>query len=94
MEILEPYGKLNSQVDLIFLRHVVQELKGRISANRGNWGWGLCHGDVYQVFVPFRRIFNMGYLYDVLLNVWGNRLRNEQIIHDLRLLKEWIAYYW
>jgi hypothetical protein len=36
----------------------------------------------------------MGYLYDVLLNVWGNRLRNEQIIHDLRLLKEWIAYYW
>lgn len=49
---------------------------------------------VYRVFVPFRRIFNMGYLYDALLNVWGNRLRNEQISLDLKLLKDWISYYW
>lgn len=49
---------------------------------------------VYRVFVPFRRIFNMGYLYDALLTVWGNRLRNEQISHDLKLLKDWVGYYW
>jgi Ser/Thr protein kinase RdoA (MazF antagonist) len=49
---------------------------------------------IYRVFVPFRRIFNMGYLYYVLQNVWGNRLRNEQITQDLRLLKDWINHYW
>lgn len=49
---------------------------------------------VYKVFVPFRRIFNLGYLYDSLLNVWGNRLRNQQISYDLKLLKEWVGYYW
>jgi Ser/Thr protein kinase RdoA (MazF antagonist) len=49
---------------------------------------------VYKVFVPFRRIFNLGYLYDSLVNVWGNRLRKEQISNDLRLLRDWIDYYW
>jgi uncharacterized paraquat-inducible protein A len=49
---------------------------------------------VTTVFVPFRRIFNMGYLYHLLLYVWGNRLRREQIHQDLRLLKEWVGYYW
>jgi len=49
---------------------------------------------VTTVFVPFRRIFNMGYLYHQLLYVWGNRLRREQIHQDLRLLKEWVGYYW
>lgn len=49
---------------------------------------------VTTIFVPFRRIFNMGYLYHVLLYVWGNRLRREQIHQDLRLLKEWVGYYW
>jgi Ser/Thr protein kinase RdoA (MazF antagonist) len=49
---------------------------------------------IYKVFVPFRRIFNMGYLYDSLLNVWGDRLRHEQINHDLALLKEWVNHYW
>lgn len=49
---------------------------------------------VATVFVPFRRIFNMGYLYHLLLYVWGNRLRREQIHQDLRLLKEWVGYYW
>jgi Ser/Thr protein kinase RdoA (MazF antagonist) len=49
---------------------------------------------VYKVFVPFRRIFNMGYLYDALYYVWGNKLRNDLITHDTRLLREWIEYYW
>jgi len=49
---------------------------------------------VYKIFVPYRRIFNMGYLYDALYYVWGNRLRNELITHDTRLLHEWIEYYW
>lgn len=49
---------------------------------------------VFKVFVPFRRIFNMGYLYDALLYVWGNRFRNVNIDGDMKLLKEWIAYYW
>ena len=49
---------------------------------------------VYTIFAPFRRIFNIGYLYTILLYVWGNRLRHEQIHQDLRLLKEWVGYYW
>jgi Ser/Thr protein kinase RdoA (MazF antagonist) len=49
---------------------------------------------VINVFVPFRRIFNMGYLYKELDYVWGNKLRNEQITHDTQLLHEWIDYYW
>jgi Ser/Thr protein kinase RdoA (MazF antagonist) len=49
---------------------------------------------VYKVFVPFRRIFNMGYLYDALTYVWGNRLRYELIVNDTRRLHEWIEYYW
>ena len=49
---------------------------------------------VYKVFVPFRRIFNMGYLYDSLLYVWGNRYRNVNIDNDLKLLKEYVRYYW
>ncbi|MBN2383820.1 phosphotransferase [bacterium] len=49
---------------------------------------------VYKTFIPFRRIFNMGYLYESLQYVWGNRLRLEQIRNDQRLLKEWIDYYW
>ncbi len=48
---------------------------------------------VYRVFVPFRRIFNMGYLYELLLYVWGNRLRHEQITRDLNLLKHWVSHY-
>lgn len=49
---------------------------------------------IYTIFVPFRRIFNLGYLYHSLSYVWGNKLRNEQIIHDTKLLREWIDYYW
>ena len=49
---------------------------------------------VYKVFVPFRRIFNMGYLYHALYYVWGNKLRNDLITHDTRLLHEWIDCYW
>lgn len=49
---------------------------------------------VFKVFVPFRRIFNMGYLYDALTYVWGNRLRNELIVNDTRVLHEWMIYYW
>ena len=49
---------------------------------------------VYKVFVPFRRIFNLGYLYEALYYVWGNKLRDAQIAHDTRLLHEWIDYYW
>jgi Ser/Thr protein kinase RdoA (MazF antagonist) len=49
---------------------------------------------IYKTFVPFRRIFNMGYLYNALYYVWGNRLRQEQISHDTRLLREWAEYYW
>ena len=49
---------------------------------------------VFKVFVPFRRIFNMGYLYDALYYVWGNRLRNELIVNDTRVLHEWMDYYW
>ena len=48
---------------------------------------------VYKVFVPFRRIFNLGYLYDVLAYVWGNRLRDEQINQDLRRLRTWMDHY-
>jgi Ser/Thr protein kinase RdoA (MazF antagonist) len=48
----------------------------------------------YKIFVPFRRIFNMGYLYDAFHYVWGNKLRNDLITHDTRLLHEWIDYYW
>ena len=48
---------------------------------------------IYTIFVPFRRIFNLGYLYDLLVYVWGNRLRNAEINIDMKLLKEWIAYY-
>jgi Ser/Thr protein kinase RdoA (MazF antagonist) len=49
---------------------------------------------VYKVFVPFRRIFNLGYLYEALYYVWGNKLRDAQITHDTKLLHEWIDYYW
>jgi hypothetical protein len=49
---------------------------------------------IYRVFVPFRRIFNMGYLYDGLSYVWGNKLRHELTIHDTELLHEWMDYYW
>ena len=49
---------------------------------------------VYKIFVPFRRIFNMGYLYEAFHYVWGNRLRNDLIAHDTKLLHEWIDYYW
>ncbi len=168
LEILERGSRFNSQIDILFLKDVVKELKNQIRARGGKWKWGLCHGDVYtgnihrnrhgdltifdfdfcgygwraydvasflgifgggiradvidkrkrrldsflrgyecagsfsdpeveavyKVFVPFRRIFNMGYLYDALLNVWGNRFRNEQIGHDLKLLRDWIDYYW
>lgn len=49
---------------------------------------------VYKIFVPFRRIFNLGYLYDTLYYVWGNKLRHNLIAHDIRLLRDWIDYYW
>lgn len=49
---------------------------------------------VYKIFVPFRRIFNIGYLYDAFHYVWGNKLRNDLITHDTQLLHEWIDYYW
>jgi Ser/Thr protein kinase RdoA (MazF antagonist) len=49
---------------------------------------------VFKVFVPFRRIFNMGYLYDALYYVWGNRLRNQLIVNDTRVLHDWMDYYW
>ena len=49
---------------------------------------------VYKIFVPFRRIFNLGYLYEAFHYIWGNKLRNDLIAHDTRLLHEWIDYYW
>jgi Ser/Thr protein kinase RdoA (MazF antagonist) len=49
---------------------------------------------VYKIFVPFRRIFNLGYLYEALYYVWGNKLRDSQIAHDTKLLRQWIDYYW
>lgn len=49
---------------------------------------------VYKIFVPFRRIFNMGYLYAAFHYVWGNKLRGDLIAHDTKLLHEWIDYYW
>jgi Ser/Thr protein kinase RdoA (MazF antagonist) len=49
---------------------------------------------VYKIFVPFRRIFNLGYLYDALYYVWGNKLRNDLISRDTERLREWIDYYW
>jgi Ser/Thr protein kinase RdoA (MazF antagonist) len=49
---------------------------------------------VYKVFVPFRRIFNMGYLFEGFHYVWGNKLRNDLIAHDTKLLHDWIDYYW
>ena len=58
---------------------------------------GLSDGEIeaiYKVFVPFRRIFNLGYLYEVLHYVWGNKIRHDQITHDTRLLQEWVDYYW
>lgn len=168
MEILEQCSRYDSQIDLLFLKDIIKELKEQIRDKGRNWKWGLCHGDVYtgnihrnqngdltifdfdfcgygwraydvasflgifgggirpdildkrkgrldsflcgyncegglsdseveavyKVFVPFRRIFNMGYLYDSLLYVWGNRFRNEQISHDFKLLKDWVNYYW
>ena len=48
----------------------------------------------YKIFVPFRRIFNMGYLYDAFHYLWGNKLRNDLITHDTKLLHEWIDFYW
>lgn len=49
---------------------------------------------VYKIFVPFRRIFNLGYLYDALHFIWGNSLRKNMIDHDTRLLHQWIEHYW
>jgi Ser/Thr protein kinase RdoA (MazF antagonist) len=49
---------------------------------------------VFKVFVPFRRIFNLGYLYDALTYVWGNRLRHELIVNDTSRLHKWVEYYW
>jgi Ser/Thr protein kinase RdoA (MazF antagonist) len=49
---------------------------------------------IFKVFVPFRRIFNIGYLYEELHYVWGNRLRNELIVNDTRRLYDWMDYYW
>lgn len=49
---------------------------------------------VYKTFVPFRRIFNLGYLYDALYYVWGNKLRDDLIARDTKRLREWIAHYW
>ncbi|NSW52512.1 MAG: phosphotransferase [Anaerolineae bacterium] len=49
---------------------------------------------VYRVFVPFRRMFNLGYLYDTLEVVWGNRLRREMIAQDTRLLQAWVDHFW
>ena len=48
----------------------------------------------YKIFVPFRRIFNLGYLYEALHYVWGNKLRNNLITSDTRLLHKWVDYYW
>lgn len=78
---------------------VIDKRKRRLDSFRRGYecAGGLSESEVeavYQVFVPFRRIFNMGYLYDSLLNVWGNRLRSEQIRYDLKLLKDWVGYYW
>lgn len=49
---------------------------------------------IYKIFAPFRRIFNMGYLYESLSYVWGNRLRNDQISQDTKRLREWVDTYW
>lgn len=49
---------------------------------------------VYKIFVPFRRIFNLGYLYEAFHYVWGNKLRNDLIANDTKLLHDWIDYYW
>ncbi len=49
---------------------------------------------VYKIFVPFRRIFNLGYLYEAFNHVWGNKLRSDLITHDTQLLREWVNYYW
>ena len=168
IEILENYKLFNPQIDLVFLKDVVKELKLQIKTKAGSWNWGLCHGDiylgnihrredggltifdfdfcgygwraydvspflggfstgvqesaldqrkqrldaflrgyknaggfsdseveaVYKVFVPFRRIFNMGYLYNELYYVWGNRIREWQITNDTNLLRELVDYYW
>lgn len=48
----------------------------------------------YKIFVPFRRIFNMGYLYEAFHYIWGNKLRSDLIAHDTKLLHDWIDYYW
>ena len=48
----------------------------------------------YKIFVPFRRIFNLGYLYEAFHYVWGNKLRNKLIAQDTKLLHEWVNYYW
>lgn len=47
----------------------------------------------YKIFIPFRRIFNMGWLYDQLLYVWGNKYRIINFNNDLKLLKEWVDHY-
>jgi Ser/Thr protein kinase RdoA (MazF antagonist) len=48
----------------------------------------------YTIFVPFRRIFNLGYLYHELHYVCGNSLRNNLIAADTRRLKQWVEHYW
>jgi len=49
---------------------------------------------VYKIFVPFRRIFNLGYLYEAFQYLWGNKLRSQLIAQDTKRLHQWIEYYW
>ncbi len=46
--------------------------------------------DNMYLFVPFRRIFNIGVIYISMLNTWGDNWVNTNLNEDIELLKKWV----
>jgi len=44
------------------------------------------------LFVPFRRIFNIGTIYISMSNTWGDEWVNMNLNEDIEMLKKWIDY--
>ena len=42
------------------------------------------------LFVPFRRIFNIGTLYISMSNTWGDNWVKTALDEDIEMLKKWV----
>ena len=46
--------------------------------------------DNMYLFVPFRRIFNIGTIYISMSNTWGDNWVNTNLNDDITMLKKWV----